>query len=407
MAEIPFEALLLALEATKGTKVEPTHYANMTGTLRWRDERYVPQERRGTLVRAYRSKIVRKWGEWSGEGPLDVYMLPVLLNAVATGNMSSQPTTPGGATNSRLWTFVPNITRDDLKTLTLYWGDRNVQMWRGVYGTIDEMTISNNASGTDGATISVSGRTKTPTIDSFTISDITEDDPAVVTATGHTFTDGDYVYITDAGGMVEVNNRYFIVDNAAENTFELTDEDASEHTAYTSGGTVRKVAPAFPAQLTAPLIVGSDMQVWIDTGGDAIGTTEIVGRVVSAEHVIPVNLGYKHLAQGPTGDKSYTRTGRSERQITTRLVLELPDLEQYDLCTTTAPAKVRVRHNGDLIEGAFYHYVQVDTYGPIRFTDWGELEGTNRTIQLEIMSEYNSGLGADWSIAVQNNRNAL
>ena len=33
MAEIPFEALLLGLEATPGTGVEPTHYASMVLSL--------------------------------------------------------------------------------------------------------------------------------------------------------------------------------------------------------------------------------------------------------------------------------------------------------------------------------------------------------------------------------------
>jgi hypothetical protein len=41
------------------------------------------------------------------------------------------------------------------------------------------------------------------------------------------------------------------------------------------------------------------------------------------------------------------------------------------------------------------------------FTDWGSLEGVNRTISLEVQSQYDATLGADWSIAVQNDRTAL
>ena len=72
MAEIPFEAFLLGLESTAGTGVEPTHYASLVGTLKPVKEWYRPDEARGTLVEAYRSKVAREWGEWSGDGPLDV-----------------------------------------------------------------------------------------------------------------------------------------------------------------------------------------------------------------------------------------------------------------------------------------------------------------------------------------------
>lgn len=68
------------------------------------------------------------------------------------------------------------------------------------------------------------------------ISGITAANPPVVTATGHGITDGTVVTISGVGGMVEVNDRAFVVDSAATNSFELKGEDASDYTAYTSGG---------------------------------------------------------------------------------------------------------------------------------------------------------------------------
>ncbi len=408
MAEIPFEALLIGLESTPGTGVEPTHYASMVGTLNPVVERYRPDEARGTLVEAYRSKIVRQHSEWSADGPLDVYLLPVLLNMCVTGNMTGQPTTPGGGTNSRLWTFKPAITTNDLKTATLFWGDRNVQMFEGNFGTVDELTISADASSTDGSTMSASGRTQFQSYDTFSINAITKADPGVVTTTAaHGLAAGDKVRLIDVGGMVELEGVIATVASPSGSNFSLAGLDTSGYTTYTSGGTVEKVAPAFPAILTAPLISGAAMQMWLDTGGDAIGTTEILARLISAEHVIPVNYGYKHLAVGPAGSKTYGRVGRGKRSITTRVTLELLDLDQYSLFENDTPVKLRVRHNGDLIEGSLYHYVEVDTYGPMTFTDWGELEGTNRTISLEVMSEYNADLGADFSVKVQNDRATL
>lgn len=403
-AEIPFEAFLMALETTPGEAEEPTHCANAVGRMIPRAEWYRPNESRGTLEQEYRAKKVRETGEWSAEGPLDVNILPLFLSMAVKGGVT--PTTPGGGTNSRLWTFVPTITANDLLTATFWWGDQNNQMWKGAFGLCNELTIRSDASGTDGATMSASGITQWPTYDEFAISDITEADPAVVTATGHTFVNGDRVYISDVGGMVEVNDRIFVVANVAENTFELTDEDSTEHTEYSSGGVVRKIAPVFPAQLDAPLITGGNMSIWLDTS-ENIGTTEITGKVVSAEHVIPVNWSPKYLAKGPTGGLSYNRAGRNKRQITTRVVVELDGLDQYKLFNDGETVKLRVRHNGPLIEGSLFYYVEVDTYGKLNLTDWGELAGTNRTMQLEIMSQYNASLGASFAVRVQNTRTAL
>ena len=408
MAEIPFEALLVGLEATAGTAVAPTHYLPLTGTLNPAVERYRPDEARGTLVEAYRSRIVRQWGEWSGEGPLETYLLPVLLNMVATGNMTSQPTTPSGATNARLWEFVPTITSNDLKTATLYWGDRNAQMFRGAFATVDELTITADASGTDGSSISVSGHTQFPGYATFSVTGITKANPGVVTTSAaHGLTAGQKVRLIDVGGMTEVNDLIFTVASPSGSTFSLASIDTTAYTTYTSGGTVEVVSPAFPSILSAPLISGSAMQMWLDTGASAVGTTEITGRLISAEHVIPVNYGYKYLAVGPTGSKTYTRTGRGKRSMTTRVTLELTDLEQYKLFLDGTVAKLRIRHNGDLIETGFYHYVEADVYGPMTFTDWGELEGTNRTLTLEVVSQYDATLGADWRVAVQNDRVTL
>ena len=75
-----------------------------------------------------------------------------------------------------------------------------------------------------------------------TITGITAASPPVVTAAAHGFTDGDLVSIYNVAGMIEVNNRTLIVDDAAANTFSLDTEDdvdvvGAGYTAYTSGGT--------------------------------------------------------------------------------------------------------------------------------------------------------------------------
>jgi len=78
------------------------------------------------------------------------------------------------------------------------------------------------------------------------ITGITNANPGVVTVTGHSYTNGDHVYVSGVGGMTELNQRTLIVANATTNTFTLTTVkgvavDTTNYTAYTSGGTVARV----------------------------------------------------------------------------------------------------------------------------------------------------------------------
>ena len=73
------------------------------------------------------------------------------------------------------------------------------------------------------------------------ITSISNHNPAVVTLAGHGYSNGDYVLIQSAGGMTEVNNRRFVVQNATANTFELQGTNSNSYGAYTSGGTVAAI----------------------------------------------------------------------------------------------------------------------------------------------------------------------
>lgn len=77
------------------------------------------------------------------------------------------------------------------------------------------------------------------------ITAVTRANPAVVTASSHGFSNGDYVDIRGVKGMTELNNERFIVADKTTNTFELTnksgtDIDSTNFTTYTQDGTVRK-----------------------------------------------------------------------------------------------------------------------------------------------------------------------
>jgi hypothetical protein len=73
------------------------------------------------------------------------------------------------------------------------------------------------------------------------ITAVTQANPAVVTITSHTFTNGDRIFVSGVAGMTQLNNREFTVANATANTFELSGIDSTGFDAYTSDGTAAKI----------------------------------------------------------------------------------------------------------------------------------------------------------------------
>lgn len=339
-AELPFEYLAVALEATRGTAVTPpTHYLPIAGSVKPVREKYRPEESRGTLAQWYRSKTVRTRSEWSGEGGADPNYAPLVFNMFMKAVTS--PTTPTNGVSTRLWTFAPTMTADDLKTATAYFGDPNVQIFQAAYCVGEELTISANAGSTDAATWSMKGGGKFPT---------------------------------------------------------------------------RVSAPTLPAQSVGDLLMPSAMQLWIDTSS-AIGTTEITGRFVSTEWTIPTGATYKYYAGGTAGGLGFTKIGRQKRSANAKIVVELNDVSvgsgaEYQTWEADTLVKMRIRLNGSLIEsvaspGPYYSYIQLDIYGPLDAFDWGSVADSNRTMQFEVTSEYNSTAGYDFALFAQNTKTSV
>ena len=91
-----------------------------------------------------------------------------------------------------------------------------------------------------------------------TISGATQANPVVITATGHSYNNGDEISITGVVGMTELNNKRYLVANKTTNTFEITDVDGTNingtgFTAYASGGVANRVYEISTPYLTAEL----------------------------------------------------------------------------------------------------------------------------------------------------------
>jgi len=122
----------------------------MDGQLTPEDDWYEDETNVGTAAGLNRSEKIHTRTTLSAEGALDVWTLPVLLN-MALAPVTT-PTTPGGGTLSRLWTFTRNVTSDTVKSGTFYWGDPNSKYYQAAYGMITQLNIAADASGTDNAT---------------------------------------------------------------------------------------------------------------------------------------------------------------------------------------------------------------------------------------------------------------
>lgn len=90
------------------------------------------------------------------------------------------------------------------------------------------------------------------------ISAATAANPVVLTATAHGIADGAIATVASVAGMVELNDRAYVVDNPAANTVELKGIDGAAYTAYTSGGTLTEHTMTEVAQIRS--LAGFDGQ---------------------------------------------------------------------------------------------------------------------------------------------------
>lgn len=159
-SEVAFEYLLFAEEVTAGTPVNPpTQYAGITGLLTPQADFADFAESDGTLAEFSRSEKIHEWATLQGDGALDVDKLIYYARAVLNGSVST-PTTPTDAVLARLWSFPRLMSSPNRTSLTFYSGDPNVQDFQGAFGVVTELGISGDASGNNGATMSINATTK-------------------------------------------------------------------------------------------------------------------------------------------------------------------------------------------------------------------------------------------------------
>jgi len=111
-----------------------------------------------------------------------------------------------------------------------------------------------------------------------TVENITQANPGVVTVTGHGFSNGDQVHLSNVEGMVELEGLNFLVANVTTDTFTLQDEggnniNTTSFTAFVDGGgSERAITGATQAN---PVVVTSASHSF--TNGQIIYINNVVG----------------------------------------------------------------------------------------------------------------------------------
>jgi hypothetical protein len=345
LSELAFEQLRGAIETARGTAaVQPSHLLRMAGTIVPNQDEYAPDESSGTLEARLRSIITRQWSEWSTEtSPFSYNMAPFIFN-MAFGTVTA-PVLAAPSTLAQDWTFIPNITADDLATATLFWGDSwgnptavSATVYQAAYATIESLTFNADRSGSDGVTWTMSGRTNPQT--------------SIATPTAA-------VTQPQLSSLLIPNNMRVWLDTgtAAIATTDITNR-----------------------------VVSVEHQ-WDNNLSYKFSATD----------------------GGPGASLGYGRIGRGKRNLKTTIRIEFRDATEYNLMFAHSSVKLRTKFFGPLIETvtatSYYNHLEVDNYGVFNAPAWSDLEGTNRVLDLELDSEAVSVLGgASWRVQVRNQR---
>lgn len=154
MAEILYEALLGALEATRGTAIAaPTHLLNVTDGMMLLPRKTFHNVATVTGTRAEFTTNTKTYEDTAlnPSGTLDLRQAPFWGNLYAG---AATVATPAGGTTARTHTFVPGMSTDPALSATFWSGDPNVQIWVADYHMLDDYTVTFDASSDEAVSFS-------------------------------------------------------------------------------------------------------------------------------------------------------------------------------------------------------------------------------------------------------------
>ena len=124
-------------------------------------------------------------------------------------------------------------------------------------------------------------------------SNATQSNPCVITSAAHGYSDDDYIFFNNVGGMTELEGRSVKVANSTTDTFELSGVDSTAFGAWTSGGTTQRAfyipknACDFSSgsdeirigQTAPPIEITSSNLTWTDNSRTVTTSSSLVGII--------------------------------------------------------------------------------------------------------------------------------
>lgn len=142
------------------------------------------------------------------------------------------------------------------------------------------------------------------------ITGATQANPVVVTAAGHTYSNGDIIRITHVEGMTELNEEYFKVANKTASTFELQNEDGvnvdgTGYAAYISGGEARDTVTSVSG---LDHLEGETVSILGD-GSVHEQKTVVSGAVTLNRALSEIHIGLPYVSDFETLDLATSQSG--------------------------------------------------------------------------------------------------
>lgn len=140
MALTAFRRIQAGLESTRGTPVAADKKLigslSVTPEITW----HRPTDERNSLANFRRAVAVAKRSSLRYEADATYQQIIDILSMASKGNIT--PSTPTGATNSRLWTFTPNLSASNAQdAYTIQYGD-DTQAWIASFCMVSSLELS-------------------------------------------------------------------------------------------------------------------------------------------------------------------------------------------------------------------------------------------------------------------------
>ena len=253
---------------------------------------------------------------------------------------------------------APSAAIDDIDSATVVYGIDGLA-WQSTGVRHDEFTITIDADDTEAAwqfssNLMVGSKEDLPPVIDGVVTSATA---TVVTMTGAAWT---------VSGLV---GRYVFMDFGSHtgNVRMITANTATTFTVDEAFDPVPTAGDAFRVEANMPvvavlddeLIKTSGTEFYLDEIGTALGTTQIMERVISFNMTVRSNRTTKKFLETPDGEYS-RRSGRGAREVTGQIRLELDRRDEFWAWANKQERGLMIRQTGTEIETGFEHEAVIE-----------------------------------------------